>query len=319
MRKVKVGVIGVGRLGQHHARIFSKINNVELIAVVDINQKHAEKIASLYHSVFYTNYERILGSVEAVSIATPTPSHYSIANYFLQNGVHCLIEKPITDNLAHAEELLDLARKRNVVLQIGHIERFNPAVVAARKYVNQPKFIEARRLGPYDPRTSHIGVVLDLMTHDLDIVLSFVNSKIENLDALGTSVLSDHEDIANVRMKFFNGCVADISASRVSLEKFRKIRIFQSDSYISLDYERKKLKIYRKKYPEVKTLDDIEIIQPKLEKYEPLEEELRHFVNCVREGKKPLVSGEHGRDALELGLEILEKIKMSKSEYQMKS
>ncbi len=316
MKKIKVAVIGVGKLGQHHARIFSKFEEVELVAVVDLLRRRAEKIASLCHTLPYTEYQKIFGLVEAVTIVTPTPTHYPIAKDFLSHSTHCLIEKPFTDNLEEAKELLRLAKDNNLVLQVGHVERFNPAVVAARNYITEPKYIEARRLGPYDPRTSHIGVVLDLMIHDLDIVLSLVNSKVKWLDAIGTPLFSEYEDIANARIKFFNGCVADVSASRISLTKFRKIRIFQPDSYISLDYQEKKITVYQKKYSQVKSLRDIKIIQPKLEKYEPLEKELRHFIECVREGKKPLVSGEHGRDALELGLEILKKIKNSKLKIQ---
>lgn len=309
MKKIRIGVVGVGKLGQHHARILSKIENIELTAVVDILPERAKKIASLYSTSFYTDYKEIFDLVDVVTIVTPTPTHYQISKDFISHSIHCLIEKPITDNLEHAEEIINLAKEKNVTLQIGHIERFNPAVVEAGKYIHEPKYIEGRRLGPYDPRVSHIGVVLDLMIHDLDILLSLVNSKIKDLDALGTPVFSEHEDIANVRIKFADGCVADLSASRISLATFRKMRIFQPDSYISLDYQEKKIEIYRKKYPTVNSLADIEIIKPKLEKYEPLEKELNHFVECVREGKKPLVTGEHGRDALELGLEILKKIK----------
>lgn len=313
MKKLKVAVIGVGKLGQQHARIFSKIANVELIAVVDILPERAKKIASLYHTSPYTDYRKIFGLVDALTIATPTPTHYQIAKDFISRSIPCLIEKPITDNLEDAEEILNLGKEKNVILQIGHIERFNPAVIAARKYIYEPRYIESRRLGPYDPRVSHIGVVLDLMIHDLDIILSLVDSKVKELDALGTSVFSEHEDIANVRIKFENGCVADLSASRISLTPFRKIRIFQPDSYISLDYQERKIKIYQKKFPLVKSLKDIKIISPKLEKYEPLEKELSHFIECVEKGKKPLVTGEHGRDALELGLEILKKIKTAQN------
>ncbi len=309
MKKIRIAVIGVGKLGQHHARIFSKISDADLVGVVDILPERAKKIAALYHTSVYTDYQELFGLVDAVTIATPTPTHHQISKYFISHSIHCLIEKPITDNLENAEEILDLAKEKNVVLQIGHIERFNPAVVAAMKYIREPKYLESRRLGPYDPRVSHIGVVLDLMIHDLDIVLSLVNSKIKELDALGTSLFSEHEDIANVRIKFSNGCVADLSASRISLATFRKIRIFQPDSYISLDYQERKITIYQKKFPLVKSLKDIRIIKPKLEKSEPLEKELSHFIECVREGKEPLVTGEHGRDALELGLEILKKIK----------
>jgi len=197
---------------------------------------------------------------------------------------------------------------KNLVLQVGHVERFNPAVLAAQKFIHTPKFIEVNRLGPYDPRVSHIGVVLDLMIHDLDLVLSLVKSEVKNLEAFGAKVLTEHEDIVKCRLRFENGCIVDLSASRISLEQYRKIRIFQPDSYISIDYAHKDLKVYRKKTPIVKNFNDIEILKPSLTKEEPLKLELEHFLECIQEGKKPLVSGEHGRDALELGLEILEQL-----------
>jgi len=235
--------------------------------------------------------------------------HYQIAKDFINAQVHCLIEKPITPDLAEAEELLDLVKQKNLILQVGHIERFNPAVLEAQKYINEPKFIEANRLGPYDPRVAHISVVLDLMIHDIDIVLYLVQDQIVSIDAVGAKVLSHFEDIANARIRFAHGCVANISASRVSLKKFRKIRIFQKDSYLSLDYAKPGLKIYQKKKDDVTSLKDIKVVYPRLVKLEPLAEELKHFVNCVREGRKPQVTGEHGRDALEIALEVMRKIK----------
>ncbi|PKM92640.1 MAG: UDP-N-acetyl-D-glucosamine dehydrogenase, partial [Elusimicrobia bacterium HGW-Elusimicrobia-4] len=218
-------------------------------------------------------------------------------------------EKPITEDVSQAEELLKIANEKNIILQIGHIERFNTAVIEAQKHIKSPKFIEAQRLGPYDPRVAHIGVVMDLMIHDIDIVLTLVNSKIIQMDVIGAKVLSQNEDIANVRLKFENGCVANISASRVSLDKFRKIRIFQDDTYISLDYAGQSLKIYRKKSDVVSSMSDIEIIKPKLKTAEPLKKELEHFINCVKTGKPPMVTGEHGRDALDVAIEILKKLK----------
>ena len=195
-----------------------------------------------------------------------------------------------------------------MILQVGHVERFNPAVIEARKHIKDPKFIEVNRLGPYDPRTSHIGVVLDLMIHDLDIVLYLVGSKVKTLEAFGAKVLTAHEDIAKCRLRFENGCIVDLSASRISLEQYRKIRVFQADAYVSVDYARKDLKIYRKKTAQVISLKDIEILRPKLHEEEPLKLELKHFLECIEEGKKPHVTGEHGRDALELGKEILEQL-----------
>jgi predicted dehydrogenase len=220
------------------------------------------------------------------------------------------VEKPFTSSVPEAEELIQLAQQKNLVLQVGHVERFNPAIVAARPYIKQPKFIEVNRLGPYDPRTSHIGVVLDLMIHDLDMVLSLVSDRVVSVEAHGAKVLSEHEDIAKVRLKFSGGCVADISASRISIDKYRKIRVFQPDSYLSVDYAGKSLKIYRKKTAVVKGLGDIEVLKPKLKEDEPLYFELDHFLSCVREGKRPAVSGEHGRDALELAFEVLKNLQL---------
>lgn len=306
---MKIAVVGVGSLGQHHARVYSQIPGVELAGVCDTDGGRAEKIAKNFNTAAFVKYTDLIGKIDAVSIVVPTPFHYAVAKDFLNAGVHCLVEKPITTTVVHAEELLNLANGKNLILQIGHIERFNTAVIEAQKYIKNPRFIEAQRLGPYDPRVAHIGVVMDLMIHDIDIVLTLAGSKIIQLDAIGAKVLSGNEDIANVRLKFANGCVANISASRVSIDKFRKIRIFQDDAYISLDYAGQSLKIYRKKGAVVESMRDIEVIKPKLKTEEPLKRELEHFINCVTEGKKPLVTGERGRDALEVAIEIIETLK----------
>lgn len=309
MAALKMGVIGIGHLGVHHARIVSSLPDVELVGICDINESQVKKFAKLYKTTAYADYHQLLNKVDAISIAVPTPLHYQIAKDFINAQVHCLIEKPITPDLAEAEELLALVTQKNLILQVGHIERFNPAVLEAQKYINEPKFIEANRLGPYDPRVAHISVVLDLMIHDIDIVLYLVQDRIVSIDAVGAKVLSQFEDIANARIRFAHGCVANISASRVSLKKFRKIRIFQKDSYLSLDYAKPGLKVYSKKKEEVTSLKDIKVFYPRLVKLEPLAEELKNFVSCVREGRKPQVTGEHGRDALEIALEIMRKIK----------
>ncbi|MBL0350819.1 MAG: Gfo/Idh/MocA family oxidoreductase [Elusimicrobia bacterium] len=228
----------------------------------------------------------------------------------MNRGWHCFIEKPLTERVEDAEEIIELARQKNLVLQVGHIERFNPAVVEMARQAKDPLFIEASRLGPFDPRVAHVGVVLDLMIHDIDIVLALAQDKVVRLDAVGGRVLSAHEDIVKATLFFSRGCRADISASRVSLKKFRKIRVFQKDAYLSLDYSERSLKIYRKKKDEIKSLLDIAVQRPRLEKKDPLESELRHFLQCVREGKAPLVSGSHGRDALELALEIRRSLRL---------
>ena len=305
---IPIGVIGVGHLGQHHSRLLSDMKGCHLKGVADIDLKRAEHIAKACRTEAFAQYERLFDRVKGMVISVPTPLHYRVGKECLQNGIHCLIKKPLCEKVEEAEELIEIAKDKDLVLQVGHVERFNPAVIAAQKFVRDPKFIEVNRLGSYDPRTSHIGVVLDLMIHDLDIVLFLVDSEVQSLEAFGAKVLSGHEDIAKCRLRFQNGCIVDFSASRISLEQYRKIRIFQPDAYISIDYARKDLKIYRKKKAEVKSFGDIEILKPALRKDEPLKLELEHFIECIQEGKKPHVTGEHGRDALELGLEILEQL-----------
>lgn len=309
MNKLRTIVAGVGSLGQHHARILSKHPNSELVAVIDADQKRGKKIADSFNTRALTAVSEIDFPVDAAVVAVPTPYHFEIANYFLDRNIHCLVEKPFTQEISEATQLIEKSIDKNLILQVGHIERFNPAVVAAIPFVTSPRFVEVNRLGPYDPRTAHIGVVLDLMIHDLDILTYIVNDKIISLEAYGASVLSKHEDIVKVRLKFSKGCVADISASRVSMEKYRKIRIFQPDSYISIDYAGRNLKIYKKKSEIVESLSDIEVIKPKLKDEESLYQELDHFINCVLQGKKPLVTGEHGRDAIELAREIIKNLK----------
>lgn len=309
MNIIRTAVVGVGSLGQHHARILGQHPDSKLEYIVDTDEKRAEKIikSNKLNAVILTDYKNLIGKVDAAVISAPTQFHYEIAKPLLENGIHCLVEKPITLNVEEAQELIEIAQKRNVVLQVGHVERFNPAVIAAAPYVNNPRFIEVNRLGPYDPRTAHIGVVLDLMIHDLDMLFYLVKDKVVSFEAHGAKVLSETEDIAKVRLKFTNGCVADVSASRISMDKYRRIRIFQPDAYISVDYAGKSLKMYTKKEgrEKIKSLLDIDIKKPKIPSNEPLFYELDNFLQSVKEGKKPMVSGEHGRDAVELALNIL--------------
>ena len=309
-KKMKVGVIGVGNLGQHHARIYASLPEVELIGIVDKDEKRAKNIADKLHTTVFTSTTELLDAIDAVSIVVPTPLHFMIAKEATEKKVHCLIEKPITTTLAEADELIRLADVNNVLLQVGHIERFNPAIIAAHQHVACPKFIEVNRLGPYSSRVSHIGVVLDLMVHDLDMLLYLTQSEVTSIDAIGTKVFSDFEDIANVRIKFANGCVANVSASRVSLKKVRKIRIFQNDSYISLNYEKQNLKIYKKKGAQLKSIKDVKILRPRIKKNEPLLLELQDFIKCVNEKTSPLVCGVQGRNALQLALDVSKKIAM---------
>ena len=307
---INVGVVGVGHLGQHHVKHLAAMPDARLAGVFDVNEKQAVDIAGRHGTSIFPSLESMAEACDAVTIAVPTPVHHAVAKFFLSRGRHCLVEKPLTMSVDEAEDLIELAQSKGLVLQVGHIERFNPAVVEMGKHVKKPAFIEVSRLGPYDPRVSHVGVVLDLMIHDLDIILSLVGEPVVRLDAIGGKVISQHEDIVKATLYFEGGCRADLSASRVTIKKYRKIRVFQPDSYLSLDYSERSLKIFRRKPREFKSLRDIEVLRPRLEKYDPLQRELSHFVHCVANGKTPLVSGEHGRDALELALEILKNMSL---------
>jgi len=307
---VRIAVIGAGRMGQYHAKHLSRNRRAQLVGIVDTDGPRGQATARRFRTEAFQNAKDVIGKIDAAVIATPTPTHHPIGKLLLESGVACLVEKPLAVNLAEAEDLIALADRFNRVLQVGHIERFNPAVIEAARHIHAPQFIEVNRLGPYDPRVADIGVVMDLMIHDLDIVLFLVGEEVTRVEAFGAKVLSNHEDIAKVRLHFKNGCIADLSASRVSLEKYRRIRIFQKDAYLSLDYAGQKLKVYRKKNQVVKSLRDIQILSPKLAKKDPLAMELDHFLQCVQEGKTPLVSGKHGRDALQLAREVLNNLKV---------
>ncbi|MFC1485330.1 Gfo/Idh/MocA family oxidoreductase [bacterium] len=312
---IRIGVIGVGSLGKHHARIYDAMRHVDLTCIVDTDIAAAKKIGKKYKAEYFKNYHGIVEKVDAVSIAAPTPFHYEIAKFFLEHKIHVLVEKPITVSVEEADDLILLAEKNKVILQVGHIERFNPAVVEAQKHIKDARFIEINRLGPYSPRCSNVGVVLDLMVHDLDMVLFLTDSKPVSIDAVGASVMSQTEDIANVRIRFKNSCVANISASRVSLERFRKFRIFQHDSYLSLDYEKQSLKMYSKRegVEKIETLKDILFMKIPIKKEEPLYLELKDFIECIEQNTFPKVSGVHGRDALKLALDITEQIRQFSS------
>jgi predicted dehydrogenase len=281
---------------------------VQFMGLFDSNTHQADKVAAANKVAVFDSMDQLRNAVEAVTIAVPTPAHYEVAKFFLSKGIHCLVEKPLTSSVEEAEELIELAQQNGLILQVGHIERFNPAVVEMAKHVKAPVFIEVNRLGPYDPRVSHVGVVLDLMIHDLDILLALVKKPVVRLEAIGGKVISDHEDIVKATLFFEGGCRADLSASRVTLKKYRKIRVFQGDAYLSLDYSERSLKIFKRKGPVFKSLMDIQMLRPRLEKVDPLERELSHFVHCVKNGQAPIVSGEHGRNALELALEILKQM-----------
>ncbi|MBI5596142.1 MAG: Gfo/Idh/MocA family oxidoreductase [Elusimicrobia bacterium] len=306
--RLKIGVIGAGRMGALHARVLGKHPGYELVGVADTNQWRAQIAAWRAGTMPYRDHNDLLGKVDALVIAVPTEFHFDVGMAALEAGKHVLIEKPIAATVEQAKALLAKSEEKKVQLQVGHVERFNPAVLGAIPHIREPRFITVERLGPYDPRVAGIGVVLDLMIHDLDILLTLVGSEVESLEALGASLFAKHEDIANVRVRFKNGCVADLTASRISIKRCRKIRIFQESSYISLDYLNASLNIYKRKKPEIKSLKDVEIITPKLDKTEPLRVELDHFRDCIVHDRKPWTSGEHGLEALALALQIAEEL-----------
>ena len=302
MDKLRVGVIGVGHLGSIHARIYKEIPNCQLVAVCDVNKAHLEKISNELGVTGFSDYRELLPQVDAVSVATPTKLHYEVGAICLAQKKHCLVEKPFTSTLAEADSLIKTAKKNKLILQVGHIERFNSAFAATQKLIKEPKFIECHRLSPFPHRSLDVGAVLDIMIHDIDIVLGLVDSKIKRVEAVGINVLTQFEDIANVRITFANNCVANLTASRVSDEWMRKIRIFQEDTYISLDYKEAKASVYRKVGAQI-SKEDLPI-----EKEQPLQKELQSFVNCVLENKEPLVSGPVAREALSLALKIQHQI-----------
>lgn len=306
MEKIKVAVIGVGHLGTFHSKVYSRLDNVKLVGVCDCNLERAIEIGKKYNTASYSDYEDLFDKVDAVSIAVPTSLHYNVAKEFLNHNIHVLIEKPITKTLSEADELIEIARGKSLIVQVGHIERFNSAVLAIEPYLQKPKFIECQRLGPFHKRVKDVGVVLDLMIHDIDIVLGLIKQDVVNIEAVGLSTISDYEDVANVRLTFQDGTIADITASRVTKDVVRKMRVFQEDSYVSLDYVTQDAAIFRK------TGDKIIKEKIKIKKKEPLKKELKSFLECVRTGKKPVVSGVEGRRALQVALEIIEKIKPSK-------
>lgn len=307
---LRVAVIGAGKMGQFHLRHLMENPQANVVTLVDSDKSRTQSLSRKYKLQTLERFRDLHGQIDAAIVATPTPTHFEIGKSLLGAGISCLIEKPLTATPEEAETLIQLADEKKVTLQVGHIERFNPAILEAARHIDKPQFIEVNRLGPYDPRVAGIGVVLDLMIHDLDIVQFLVGKPVTRVEAFGAKVLSNHEDIAKVRLHFEGGCIADLSASRVSLEKYRRIRVFQQNAYLSIDYAAPHLKIYRKKSAVVKSLMDISILKPKLSKQDPLALELDHFLTCVREKKEPIVSGRHGRTALQLVQAVLENLKV---------
>jgi len=306
MNKIRVGVIGVGSLGQHHARVYASLPDVELIGVMDALPDRAREVAARFGTTAYSDYRELFGRVDAVNIAAPTTLHAEIGVHCMKEGIHVLIEKPIAHTVEAAGQLIQAARENDRVLQIGHLERFNPAVVALREIITRPRFFEAHRMGLFSPRSLDVDVILDLMIHDLDIISLLVPSPVEKITAVGIAIISNRIDIANARMQFADGCVANITASRVSMEKIRKLRLFQKQEYISLDYTRQDLAVFSLKHNAAAPLPEIVNRKIEPEKKEPLLLELISFLGAIR-GEHPIACcGDEGLSALKLAMQVRE-------------
>ncbi len=302
---LSAAVIGVGYLGKFHAQKYAAIDDCDLIAVADPDSEAATACADSLGARAVADYRELLGKVDVVSIAAPTRLHHAIARDFLLHGAHVLVEKPITVTLDEADELVDIAADKNLVLQVGHLERFNPALRAADELLTAPRFIETHRLAPFNPRGTDVDVVLDLMIHDIDIILDIVNSPVTRIDASGTPVLTASTDIANARLQFANGCVANVTASRVSTRTERRMRFFQHDSYLAVDFHGRRLSVYRKGEEEMYPgIPEVISHQQEFAKSDAILAEVESFVAAVRGAGQPLVSGEDGRRALATAIHI---------------
>jgi predicted dehydrogenase len=307
MNSIRAAVIGAGYLGRFHAQKYAQAPACALEAVVDVSAEARGRVAEEVGARAVADYRDLLGKVDAVSVVTPTPTHFEIARAFLEAGAHVLVEKPITQTPQEARDLIALARERKRVLQVGHLERFNAAILAAEPYLNTPRFVECHRLAPYRERGTDVNVVLDLMIHDLDIVQTIVGSPVSAIDAIGTPVFSGEIDIVNARIRFENGCVANATASRVSLKTERKLRIFEDDAYLSLDLQQKILTVVRKREsPPGPGQLPVSIDEQSLEQGDALKAEIESFLNCIRTGGTPVVTGEAGLYALETAIRITE-------------
>lgn len=304
-QRLRTAVIGVGYLGNFHAQKYAALPDVDLVGVVDSDPKRAAEIASALGTVAISDHRELLGQVDAVSVVVPTQFHHTVARDFLSSGVHVLIEKPITVTIAEADELIALADQNKVVFQVGHLERFNPVLVAVESILEKPLFIESVRIAPFKPRGTDVNVVLDLMIHDIDIIQHIVKSPVERIDAIGAPVFTGEEDIANARILFESGCVANVTASRISLKSERKMRIFQRDAYLTLDFQNRKVLVAKKGSGELfPGIPNVKVDERELGQADALLSEIESFISAIREGKQPQVSGRDGRMALETALKI---------------
>lgn len=301
---IKVGVIGVGSIGRHHARIYSEMKNAELIGVVDQDRERALELAQQYNCKAYKDHLEMIDAVDAVSIAVPTTLHHKVAMEFLKHGKDILVEKPITSTLQEADDLISEAEKRGLIIQVGHLERFNSGVVQISKMVDKPSFIESQRLSPFLGRGIDVDVTLDLMIHDIDIILSLVRSDITDIRATGASVLTDNIDVAHAWIEFENGCIAEAVTSRMADEKKRQLKVFQHDAFLNLDYQNQEVSCVRRRGAEV-TSETL-----KVETKEPLKEQLISFIDCVINRTEPVVSGHSGKEALRIALKVSELVRL---------
>ena len=305
--KLRVGVVGVGYLGRFHALIYSRMDNVELVGVSDSDLQRAEQVAAEAGTKALSS-EDLLEEVDAVSIVAPTTLHLEIARPFLQKGVHMLMEKPISSTVEEGREIVDLAKESGVTLQIGHLERYNAGIMALAEHIEQPRFIDAQRMGGFKARATDVDVISDLMIHDIDIIMSLIDSEITSISASGTAVLTDHLDIANARLEFANGAAANVTASRISKEDSRRIRVFEPKHYLSLDFIAQRLERATAVPSEESEWDEIVTDVVDIEPVMPLDEELASFVDAVIHNKQPLVDGVTGLKALDVALQIKQKI-----------
>jgi len=317
MKKLRVAVVGTGYLGKFHAEKYAQMPDVELVGLVDTDPEKARRLAAEFACSAYVDYRELFGRVDAVSIVVPTPLHFEISSAFLQNGADVMIEKPMTTTLEEADALIAMAESRGRIIQVGHLERYNPAVVAVADRIRQPMFIEANRLSVYNERGTDVSVVLDLMIHDIDIISSFVQSAIRHIHAAGIPVISNHADIANARVEFASGCIANVTASRISAKSERKIRIFQKNTYISIDFANREITLIEQSGKSCSSLiPGMDVRKLSFARGDALEAELQAFAACVRTRQEPLVSGRVGRNALKIALTVMEQIQLSYQRFE---
>jgi len=305
MGRLRAAVIGAGYLGRFHAQKYAALPQVDLLAVVDTSAEARDKVAREVGCAAVADYRELLGKVDAVSVVTPTPLHHRVSVDFLESGAHVLVEKPITSTMEQARELVATAARCGKVLQVGHLERFNPAILAIEGLLDRPRFVESNRLAPFKPRGTDVSVVLDLMIHDIDLILNIVDSPVVSIDAVGAPVFTDEIDIASARIRFENGCVADATASRISMKSERKLRVFQADAYLSIDLQQKVLTLVRKGGGAAQDgVPPVEINEQSFDPGDALRDEIVAFLDCIETGRRPIVSGEDGMRALETATRI---------------